>query len=145
VKTSENEKARKIVGQRDVPKHALIITTPGEYRYHCPVCEYEHTPGGNFDERLWWSEYNGFIWCQVCNKDYPSALCQPNIDKAIDVYLDCVSNTIELKKNLPVYHKELCIDNVLFAIASFLRLTGKRKEGVKDILNKRLDPFVPEE
>ena len=32
---------------------------------------------GNYDERLTWSEYNGFLWCAVCNEDYPSALCHP--------------------------------------------------------------------
>jgi hypothetical protein len=90
MKYSKNERAEKIVGKRDLPENAMIFDEPCELGYHCPVCKYKHLIKGNYDERLQWSEYNGFIWCSVCNKDYPSALCQPDIDMAIKTYLDCV-------------------------------------------------------
>ena len=90
---SKNELAEKIVGKRDIPEDTLIIDFPVELGYHCPVCKYGSMEDGNYDERLEWSEYNGFIWCSVCNKDYPSALCMPDIDKAIEIYLQCVSDT----------------------------------------------------
>jgi hypothetical protein len=77
--------------------------------YHCPVCQYRHFQGGQmiWDERLRWGEYNGFLWCSVCNKDYPSCLCIPMneypptylkkksaADYAIEVYLDSVESAI---------------------------------------------------
>jgi hypothetical protein len=77
--------------------------------YHCPVCQYRHFQGGQmiWDERLQWGEYNGFLWCSVCNKDYPSCLCIPMneypptylkkksaADYAIEVYLDSVESAI---------------------------------------------------
>lgn len=88
---STNKLAEKIVGKRIVPTGlSIIFDEPCSLDYHCPVCKYEHIVDGNFDERLQWSEYNGFIWCSVCNVDYPSVLCQPNIEKAIEIYLTCV-------------------------------------------------------
>ena len=92
---SQNKLAEKVVGKRDLPLNAIIFDQPCELDYHCPVCKYKNVVKGNYDERLQWSEYNGFIWCSTCNKDYPSALCQPDIDKAIKTYLDCV---LEAKK-----------------------------------------------
>jgi hypothetical protein len=65
----------------------MAIDQPCELGYHCPVCKYEMITNGNFDERLTWSEYNGFLFCYVCNRDYPSFLCQPDIDKAIENFL----------------------------------------------------------
>ena len=100
-KLSTNDFAKKIVGIREHP-NGVIFDQPFELGYHCPVCKYEQTNGGNFDERLHWSEYNSFIWCSVCNKDFPSALCQPDIDKAIETYLKSVSDA----KRLPVTEKE---------------------------------------
>ncbi len=85
---SKNELAEKIVGKRIV--QGIIFDQPCELDYHCPICEYENVVDGNFDERLHWSEYNGFLWCEICNRDYPSALCEPNIDKAINTFLSCV-------------------------------------------------------
>ena len=57
---------------------------------------------GNYDERLEWSEYQGFIWCSVCNKDYPSVLCMPKsrIDEATHIYLDCIEEAILRNKKL---------------------------------------------
>ncbi len=90
--TSKNERAEKLVGLRHAPPNVIVLDWPCELGYHCPVCKYENIVDGNFDERLHWSEYNGFCWCEVCNKDYPSALCQPDIDKAIKTYLDCIED-----------------------------------------------------
>lgn len=94
---SINKDAEEIVGKRK-PVIGIIISEPCELDYHCPVCKYENVSKGEFDQRLHFSEYNGFLWCSVCNKDYPSALCQPDIDKAIDTYLICVK---EAKYNKP--------------------------------------------
>jgi hypothetical protein len=74
----------------------IAFDQPCELGYHCPVCEYTLTDGENYDERLLWSEYNGFLWCEVCDKDYPSALCQPDIDKAIETFLSSVSQAQEM-------------------------------------------------
>lgn len=101
-KYSTNEHADKVVGKRFIPKNVIIFDQPCELGYHCPVCKYEH-PKGEFDERLEWSEYNGFMWCRKCDKDYPSALCQPNIDKAINTYLQCVH---QAKIHKPLKPKE---------------------------------------
>ena len=96
-KYSVNERAEKIVGKRQIPYNALIFDQPCELDYHCPVCKYKQVTKGNYDERLHWSEYNGFIWCSVCNVDYPSALCQPDIKKAIATYLTCVQEAKAIK------------------------------------------------
>ena len=93
---SKNERAEKIVGLR--PTGVQPIDFPCELGYHCPVCKYELIVGGNYDERLYWSEYNGFIYCYTCNKDYPSALCMPDINRAIEIYLDCVEVAIKLNQ-----------------------------------------------
>ncbi len=94
---SENKDAEKIVGKRNLPLGSIPIDLPCELDFHCPVCKYPQTVKGNFDERLAWGEYNGFLYCCVCNKDYPSCLCMPNIDTAIDIYLDCVEDAKEVK------------------------------------------------
>lgn len=74
---SKNSTAETLMGKRDTS--GIPINQPCEMGYICPVCKYTPVVNGNYDERLHWSEYNGFLWCRVCNKDYPSALCQPNI------------------------------------------------------------------
>ena len=84
--------AEKVVGRRKLPPNAIIFDQPCELGYHCPKCVYELVTDGDFDERLEWSEYNGFIWCRACNKDYPSALCMPDINRAIEVYLAAVQD-----------------------------------------------------
>jgi len=105
---SKNELAEKIVGKRDIPANTIIFDQPCELGYHCPICEYPILNGGlnaQYDERLEWSEYNGFIWCSVCNKDYPACFCIPlssplpgyvtkdePIDYAIEIYLRSVAD-----------------------------------------------------
>ena len=89
---SKNERAGKIMGLRPT---GTPIDFPCELDYHCPVCKYEMEVDGNPDTRLYWSEYNGFIWCEVCNRDYPSALCMPDTNKAIDIYLSTVEEAVK--------------------------------------------------
>ena len=93
---SKNKKAEKLVGLREeyYPRNAMPFDQPCELGYHCPVCKYRLIVKGNYDERLNWSEYQGFLWCSVCNFDFPSPFCMPDIDKAIDIYLDCVEQAI---------------------------------------------------
>ena len=90
---SKNERAEKVVGLRDLKGGTIIIDFPCELGYICPLCKNEQ-----WDQRLEWSEYNGFIYCSVCNKDFPSVLCQPDIDKAIKTYLDCIEDAQTKKK-----------------------------------------------
>ncbi len=84
---SINERAGQIMGMRmeGITGGAIIIDFPCELGYACPIC-------GCNDERLEWSEYNGFLWCEACNKDIPSALCQPTIDRATETFLDTVAS-----------------------------------------------------
>ncbi len=96
---SKNERAENIVGLRGNKGHidGIIIDFPCELGYRCPVCNNESysKEHGIYDERLEWSEYNGFLYCNVCNKDFPSVLCQPDIDKAIKTYLDCIEDAMQ--------------------------------------------------
>lgn len=88
--TSKNDRAEKIVWLREPKWFTIIIDEPCELGYHCPVCKYEKTNDWMRDDRLQRSEYNGFLWCSVCDKDYPTCLCIPDIDRAIDIYLCCI-------------------------------------------------------
>jgi len=94
--TSKNQRAEKIVWFRKIVPNAIIIDEPAELWYVCPVCKNKAIiPTMNwqwFDERLTRSEYNGFLWCSVCDKDYPACLCMPDIDRAIEIYLDIIEN-----------------------------------------------------
>lgn len=83
-KYSTNKRAGELLGYRT---NGISIDAPCELGYHCPVCKYELETNGSFDERLTWSEYNDFLWCSVCDKDYPSCLCIPDIDKAVVIFL----------------------------------------------------------
>lgn len=105
---STNELAEVLFGRR--PDNVMPFDGPAELGYWCPVCQVEaYVPEADgFNERLWWSEYNGFIWCETCNKDYPSALCVPftgpkwkdddwvhrGADDAIDVFLRTVQDAV---------------------------------------------------
>jgi len=88
-KYSINEQAELLVGKRQ-NINGIIIDFPCELGYHCPKCKYKQVTGGEYDIRLHWSEYNGFIWCEKCNKDYPSCLCMKDLDRATSIYLSCV-------------------------------------------------------
>ena len=84
---SKNERAEEVCGLRG---GGIAFDQPCELGYRCPVCDVYDVvrEDGSYDERLLWSEYNNFLWCQVCNRDYPSALCAPNIERGIEVFLD---------------------------------------------------------
>lgn len=94
---SVNELAEKVVGKR-LPVNGIVFDSPAELGYQCPVCKNEsyYKEMDYFDDRLHFSEYNSFLWCSVCNKDYPSTLYQPNIDKAIAIFLE----SVQAAKNL---------------------------------------------
>lgn len=72
---SVNERAEALMGRR--PTDVIPFDQPCELGYWCPVCKVPAVVDGEYDERLHWSEYQGFLWCEVCNVDYPSALCVP--------------------------------------------------------------------
>ena len=91
---SENTRAGEVMGLRGLGG-AIPFDQPCELGYHCPVCKYQPLVDGNFDERLFWSQYKGFLWCAVCNKDYPSCLCQPDLDAATKLFLDCIEEAYD--------------------------------------------------
>lgn len=89
---SKNERARRLMGSRP---DAVAIQEPSELGYRCPVCRNApRLPGGEPDPRLTWSEYNAFVWCEVCDRDYPSCLCLGDIETAIEVFLDSVEDAV---------------------------------------------------
>ena len=94
--SAKNDLAARIVGLRRTDGQPF--DRPCELGFHCPVCKYDLASNGEWDERLEWSEYNGFLWCSVCDKDYPSTLCMPNIDRAIKIYLMSVRDAVDLQK-----------------------------------------------
>lgn len=73
--SSVNDRAERIVGRRLTPEQeatgVVAFDMPCELGYWCPVCRIE------VDEGLVWSEYAGFLWCEKCDIDFPSALCVP--------------------------------------------------------------------
>lgn len=99
---STNDRAKELMGERMDGRTTGVmpIDLPCELGYHCPVCKYRRQSNGAYDERLQWSQYNGFLWCAVCNRDYPSALCHPIKPSkwtagAIDIFLNTVQAAIE--------------------------------------------------
>jgi hypothetical protein len=91
--SSKNKRAEELLGRR--PDNEVSLDQPCELGFHCPVCHYPPIrPDGEYDERLHWSEYNGMIWCEVCDHDYPSALCIANIGSAIRIFLDTVKDAV---------------------------------------------------
>ncbi len=120
---STNERAEKLVGRRDeyLSEGTIIFDAPLELGYICPACKFEQ------DEYLEWSEYQGFIWCGRCDKDYPSALCQLDIDRSIKTYLDTVEEAIQrsitpqIKKNevdLRLFFVEMKNGSIAYDIVS---------------------------
>ena len=97
--TSVNERAERLLGCRDEDGPiGIVLFEPVELAYRCPV----HTRTLEHEElrqTLFWSEYRAFLWCELCDCDYPSALCLdvrgPNAAQhAITVYLDTVEQAI---------------------------------------------------
>lgn len=95
---SSDARIEAVMGNREMEKNVVLYTCPSEEGYACPV----HGPETEEElgNTLHFSEYNGFLWCEPCNKDYPSALCaignsyrhrgESAIDSQIRVYLDTV-------------------------------------------------------
>ena len=94
--TSNSELAAQIVGIRE--DDAQPLEAPGELGFHCPVCQYLLFHDDQYDDRLSWSRYNGFLSCSTCETEYPSTLCMPNMDRAIKIYLLCIKEAIERSK-----------------------------------------------
>ena len=106
---SVNDRAERVMGLR--PTNVVPIDQPCELGYWCPVCRVVPLEDGNFDERLHWSEYEGFLWCSVCNRDYPSVLCvrldgepsqpweQVGVEAAVGVFLGTVESAIRNAKD----------------------------------------------
>ena len=109
IKVSKNEKAKELMGYRNEGHPgANALFGPGELGYVCPIC-------GMKGDRLDWSEYHAFIWCQDCNLDIPSCLCvkysEPNIGqrplskknrikRATEVFLSTVEDAIKRAKKV---------------------------------------------
>lgn len=84
---SKNERAEQLLGLRP-PGDAVLA--PSELGYRCPVCKNIPMVEHEYDERLTWSEYNSFLWCEVCNRDFPSCLCLQDVEQAIGIFLDSI-------------------------------------------------------
>ena len=105
---SKDDRAKKLMGHRnqDHPG-ANALFEPCELGYACPICN-------TCNEKIHWSEYKGFIWCENCNLDIPSCLCikypEPNITKkvlpkkdriikATEIFLDTIEDAIKYNKD----------------------------------------------
>ena len=94
--SSNNDLAARVVGFR--PKEGQPLDPPAELGFHCPVCTYNLVHEGEYDERLQWSELNGFLSCSSCKQDYPAPLCMRDIERAIKIYLMCVKDVVARKR-----------------------------------------------
>lgn len=71
-----------------------ILHEPFELGYRCPA--HQRAPERELETlTLHWSEYTGFLWCSLCERDYPSALCCEDPVRATEVFLSTVSDAIE--------------------------------------------------
>jgi len=57
----------------------VTLDWPSELGYRCPKGK---------DHHIEWSEYNCMIWCRICNFDYPSCLCMPDLKNGTEIFLD---------------------------------------------------------
>lgn len=96
---SKNERAGQLLGFR---QKGQSILEPSELGYRCPVCKNLPIVNHEYDERLTWSEYNSFLWCGVCNRDFPSCLCLQDIERAIGIFLDSTEDAMRRNKSLKV-------------------------------------------
>lgn len=142
---SVNPAAERIMGHRDL-KGAVPFDEPCELGFKCPVCEYPHNVDGNFDERLHWSEYAGFLWCSKCNFDYPSALCMPDKKRATGIFLETVqeaisrhsaANSAELKK------LRTAIDNIQSELRTGMTAIGTITNIRRIVVNARSEDKQP--
>ncbi len=96
--TSTNERAEQLLGRRETTtpdgRGIVVLFEPVEQDYMCPV--HQRTLDQEHEQQtLFWSEYRAFLWCELCDKDYPSALCCADLDRAIEVFLDTVRDAQE--------------------------------------------------
>ncbi|MFC6714297.1 hypothetical protein [Branchiibius cervicis] len=94
--TSTNTAFAQLLGYRQTG--GIVLFSPGEQGYTCPV--HAHPSGDRFDG-LKWSEYNACVWCPVCDRDYPSALCTgltcddpAALERAIEVFISTVRDAL---------------------------------------------------
>jgi len=122
---SVNERAERLMGRRLTPEQeaqgVIAFDQPAELGFWCPVCRVEPLVDGDYDERLHWSEYAGFLWCDICDRDYPSALCVPFHLRhdpvhpwvhagplaAVKVFLDSVEQAVAPPPVVPATHAHL--------------------------------------
>lgn len=94
--TSVNDRAEKLLGRRDDDGPiGIVLFSPSEQGFRCPV--HQRTAEQEYEvQTLEWSEYNAFLWCELCDRDYPSALCCASTDplRAIEIFLDTVENAV---------------------------------------------------
>jgi hypothetical protein len=64
--TSTRDLTAQIVGLRKDDGHTL--DAPGELGFHCPVCQYSLFHDDEYDARLKWSQYNGFLSCSCARR-----------------------------------------------------------------------------
>lgn len=106
---STNDRAEELMGRRLTPEEeqtgVLPFDYPVELGFQCPIHKRTLDDDAEYP-MLQWSEYNAFLWCSECDRDWPSALCVPldaepdperdwynaGPDMAISVYLDTVAD-----------------------------------------------------
>jgi hypothetical protein len=126
---SHNADAESICGLR---KGGMPFQEPWEMDYACPICTEmitEHTQvfdeDGNVKpeyQRLHFSQYQGFMYCEYCNLDMPSYFCKHHSDRALIIqdithYLELIQQyqALVIPKESQSYAdriRELEIENV---------------------------------
>lgn len=84
--TSKNLRAENIAGLRLT--YGMPVDQPEELGFICPK-DPTHC--------LQWSEYDTFLWCMDCDKDYPACLCLKDLERATKIYLDSMEHICSKK------------------------------------------------
>jgi hypothetical protein len=146
---SKNLKAEEIVGKRE---GGTPFQEPWEMDYACPLCTppiTEHSEvfdkEGNVKpeyERLHFSEYQGFMWCEHCNADIPSLLClSARSLKQLDIYTERYLELLtEFKarifRNLTPEERDMqTLQTKIHDLENNLRLEREEYFWKKDLLN----------
>lgn len=82
----QTDKLEQLLGKREVAEGEVFLDRPYDFGYQCPICD-------NID--LQWSEYNACVWCDTCKLDMPSCITQPDIDQAINVFIETMEELIK--------------------------------------------------